>query len=74
MYKKVLYYNKINVAEGIDINKPNKSKECVVSNYWYYLHLNYTNKPEVCNECHDISKMAFDLENIAVLYIKGFWF
>ena len=32
-YVDMLYYNKIYVSEGIDINKSNKSKECVICNY-----------------------------------------
>ena len=33
----MLYYNKIYVSEGIDINKTNASKECDIFNYWYFL-------------------------------------
>ena len=32
-YVDLLYYNKIDVSEGIDINKSNKSKECMICNY-----------------------------------------
>ena len=67
----MLYYNKINVSEGIDINKSNESKECMICHYWYFLNLNYTYEPEVCNGCHDISMMAYELENIAILNVKG---
>ena len=37
---------------------------------WYSLD-SYKYKPEVCNGCHDISVMANELENIALLNIKG---
>ena len=37
----MLYYNKINVSDGMDINKSNKSKECVICHHWYFLDLNY---------------------------------
>ena len=33
----MLYYNKIYVSEGIDINKTNASKECDIFHYWYFL-------------------------------------
>ena len=39
--------------------------------YWYFLDLNYTYEPYVCNECHNISMMAFELENIPILNVKG---
>ena len=29
----MLQYKRINVSEGIDINKSNKSKECVICHY-----------------------------------------
>ena len=35
-----MYYNKINVSEGIDINKSNISEECMICHYWYLLDLN----------------------------------
>ena len=33
---KRLYYNRINVSEGIDINKTSASKECDICHYWYF--------------------------------------
>ena len=33
----MLYYDKINVSEGIDVNKTSASKECIVCHYWCFL-------------------------------------
>ena len=33
----MLYYDRIGVSEGIDINKTCASKECVICHYWYFL-------------------------------------
>ena len=33
----MLYYDGINVSEGIDVNKTSKSKECDICHYWYFL-------------------------------------
>ena len=33
-YVKMFHYNKIKVSEGIDVNKLNKSKECMICYYW----------------------------------------
>ena len=63
----MLYYNKIYVSEGIDINKSNKSKECVICNYQHFKDIGYKFEPYVCNRCHDISMMPHELENIAIL-------
>ena len=64
-------YDRIDGSEGIDVNKSSRFKACMLWNYWYFLDTCYRYKPEVCNGCHDISIMAFELENIAILNIKG---
>ena len=35
---KMLYYDRIDVFEGIDVNKTSKSKECDICHYWYFLN------------------------------------
>ena len=61
----MLQYEIIHVSEGTDINKSNKSKECMICHYWYEF------EPYVCNKCHDISMMAYELKNAAILKVKG---
>ena len=34
----MLYYDRTDVSEGIDINKTNESKECDICQYWYFLN------------------------------------
>ena len=34
----MLYYDKIDVSEGIDFNKISASKECDICHYWYFLN------------------------------------
>ena len=55
-YKKMLYYNKIDVSERIDINKSNKSKGCMICHYWYFKDIGYKFEPYMCNGCHDLSR------------------
>ena len=31
----MLEYNRIDISEGIDINKTSASKECDICHYWY---------------------------------------
>ena len=35
---KMLHYDRIDVSEGIDVNKTSKSKEFDVCHYWYFLN------------------------------------
>ena len=63
---------KIYVSEGIDINKSNKSKVCVICHYWYSKNTGFNFEPYVCNKCHDISMMAYELKkDIVILNVKG---
>ena len=34
---KMLYYDRTDLSEGINVNKASKSKECNISCYWYFL-------------------------------------
>ena len=66
----MLYYNNVDVSEGIDIYS-NKSKECVICYYWYFKDIGKKYEPYVCNECHGILMILYELENIAILDAKG---
>ena len=67
----MLQYEKIDVSEGIDINKSNKSKECMLCHYWYFKDIGYRFEPYACNKCHDISMMVYDLDDFMILNVKG---
>ena len=32
----MLEYDRIDISEGIDIDRRNKSKECSICHYWYF--------------------------------------
>ena len=32
----MLYYNRIDISEGINLAKSNKSKECLIFHYWFF--------------------------------------
>ena len=68
----MLQYNRIDVSEGIDINKTSKSKECMLCHYWYFKDdLGYKFQPYLFNGCHAVSTMAYELKNIAIINAKG---
>ena len=68
---KMLYFDRIDVSEGIDVNKKSKSKECDICHYWYFLNKGFQFQPYVCNRCHDLLMMSMDLSDIAILKIKN---
>ena len=67
----MLYYDGIEVSERIDVNKTSLSKECDVCHYWYFLNYSFKFQANDCNRCHDLLMMSMNLNDIAVLNIKG---
>ena len=49
----MLYFDRIHVFEGIDVNKTNASKEYDICHYWYFLNYSFKFQSNVCNRCHD---------------------
>ena len=50
LYKtSMLYYDGIDVSEGIDSNKTNESKKCNICHYWYFLDQRVKFQRDVCN-------------------------
>ena len=68
---KMLYFERIDVSEGIDVNKTSKSKECDICHYWYFLNTGFKFQPYVCNRYHDLLMMSMNLSNIPILKIKN---
>ena len=69
----MLQYEKIDISEGIDINKSHKSKECMICHYWYFKDIGYKHESYACNQCHDLSMMVYDfmILNIKALIIDA---
>ena len=67
----MLRYQKIDVSEGIDVNKTSASKECELCRYWFFKDVGFKFEEHVCNGCHDLLTMAHSLKNIAKLSAKG---
>ena len=67
----MLYFDRINVPEAIDVNKTSASKECDICHYWYFLNFSFKFQPSVYNRSHYFLMMSINLSNIAILSIKG---
>ena len=67
----MLEYERTDISEGIDLNKLDKSKECDICHYWYFLDKNFNYEPCLCNGCHDLLQKARSFNNVAVVSIKG---
>ena len=54
----MLYFNRINVSEGIFVNKTSASKERDICHYCYFLNKVFKFQRNVCNRCFDLLMMS----------------
>ena len=64
----MLVYERIDISDGIDVDKSDKSKECMLCHYWYFLDKNFSYAPFLCGGCYNM--MYNKLKNIAIIHIK----
>ena len=76
----MLEYDRIDISEGIDINKISASNECDICHYWYFKDNGFKYDPYLCNGCHDLMPKAMKFNDVAIVYVKGnscrihFWY
>ena len=76
----MLEYERIDISEGIDVNKTNSSKEFDICHYWCFKDIGFKYEPYLCDGCHDLMQKAMSFNNVAIVYIKGnaykinFWY
>ena len=63
-------YKRIDISDGIDVNKINLSKECDICHYWYFKDIGLKYKPYLCNGCHYLMQKAISFINAAIAYVK----
>ena len=66
----MIQYQKIDISEGIDVNKTSASKECELCHYWFFKDIGFKFEEHVCNRRHDLLTKALSLKNIAILSAK----
>ena len=67
----MLQYDRIDISEGTDINNSNdKSKECDICHYWYFLDKSFNHEPYLCNGCHDLMQKAMNFNDVDIVSIK----
>ena len=60
----MLQYEKIDISEGIDVNKTS-------TNYWFFKDVGFKFEDHIYNGCHDLLTIAYSLKNMAILSAKG---
>ena len=73
MFVWVATVQKIDVLEGIDINKTGASKECILCHYWHFKDLGFKFEPAACNKCHDVLMTGYKLKKHCNIECKRCW-
>ena len=60
----MLEFERIDISEGIDVNKTTLSKECDMCHYWYSKDIGFKYEPDLCNGCHDLMQKPMSFINI----------
>ena len=66
----MLEYDRIDISEGINVNKKILSNECEICHYWYFKDIDFRYEPYLCNDCHDLMQKAMSFNNVAIVYVK----
>ena len=66
----MLWYEKIDVSEGIDANKTSASKECELCHFWFFKDVGFKFEEHVCNKCHDLLAMAYSSKKYSNIECK----
>ena len=66
----MLYYDRIDISEGIDLAKSNNSKECMICHY-YFFNYGFNFQDYVCNGCHDLTMLSVSISDIAIITFKN---
>ena len=68
----MLKYDRINISEGIDINKCEEtSRKCSLCKFYYFLDNNFKNGPYLCDGCYDMSMKAVSMQNLTTINHNG---
>ena len=71
----MLYYNRINISEGMDVNKTIEwKKKCDISHNWCFLEKGFKFTVDACNGCHDVLMMSMNLRDIAILHVHSAYY
>ena len=66
----MLYYDRTDISEGIDLSKSNNSKECMICHYSLFNH-GFRFQDSVYNVCHVSTMLRVNINDIAIITIKN---
>ena len=68
----MLEYDRIDLSEGIDVNKCEDTlRKYSLCQYYHFVNKNFNYQRYLCDGCHDMSMKANSMQNLAIIYHKG---
>ena len=69
----MLEYDRIDISEGIDINKCEEtSRECSLCKFYYFLDdKSFKYGPYLCDGCYDMSMKVNSMQNLTIMNHNG---
>ena len=58
----MLAYERIDISDGIDVNKSDESKECTLCHYWYFLDKSFSYGSYLCDGCYNMTQKCNKLK------------
>ena len=66
----MLKYDRIDISEGIDINKcKDTSQKCSLCKFYYFLDKNFNYGPYLCDGFYNMSLKAISMQNLAIFIV-----
>ena len=66
----MLYYDRIDISEGVDPIKTNEISECMICHYWFF-NDGFGFQDCVCNDCHDLKMLFLNKSNVTMIAVKN---
>ena len=66
----MLYYDRVDISEGTDPTKINKSKDCLICHYWFLNH-GFKFQAHVFNGCYDLTMFYLNISDITIITVKN---
>ena len=60
----MLYYDIMDVSEGIDVNNTSATKECIICHYWYFLDEGFKFQPNLYSGIHNLLMISMNLNEL----------
>ena len=68
----MLEYDRIDISEGIDIDKCEEtSRKRSLSKFYYFLDKNFKYGPYLCDGCYDMFMKAVSMQNLTIINHNG---